>query len=218
MKTKREAAGSALIILGVLSLAVCIWLVSGNIRESRQARDSVTRRLGAVKEYIAGVREDPAANEAEEEGFFSSEPEKEMPVAEIGGDQYIGILSLPTLGLEMAVTSECSLYTLRETVGRYSGSVRTGDLVIAGHNYSTGFSQLRQLSLGDQLTFTEMDGQVHSYTVQELEILEPDSVDQMINSDWELSLYTCTYTGRQRLTVRCSEEGSHYSEQGEHIR
>ncbi|MBQ8124090.1 MAG: hypothetical protein IJ170_12440 [Ruminococcus sp.] len=50
MKTKREAAGSALIFLGVLSLAVCIWPVSGNIRESRQARDSVTRRLGAVKE------------------------------------------------------------------------------------------------------------------------------------------------------------------------
>ena len=30
-------------------------------------------------------------------------------------------------------------------------------------------------------------------------------VDGMLSGGWDLSLYTCTYGGRARLTVRCDE-------------
>lgn len=41
--------------------------------------------------------------------------------------------------------------------------------------------------------------------VEEIEILNADDIKRMIESDWELSLYTCTYNGKQRVTIRCRE-------------
>lgn len=195
-----------MITAGILCIAVCAGLVSGNLRENRQAAESSGRRLSAVREHISENMQSENENTDEITPLPYTAEEKEMPVEEVGGEDYIGILSIPALELEMPVTSECSLYTLRDTIGRYYGSVRTGDLVIAGHNYQSGFGRLRQLTPGDILTFTEMDGEQHSYTVGELEILEPGDVEDMIQSSYELSLYTCTYTGRQRFTVRCKED------------
>lgn len=220
MKTKREKAGFVLIALGVFCIGAAMGVFTGQYMDSRRAGKSVQKRLGYVREYIekvqsgeesvvipgSGQNADAAVSEdGQPVPMYSVDPETAMPLAVINGDTYIGILSLPSLGLEMPVTSICTLDSLRYTVGRYYGSARTGDLVIAGHNYQSGFGKLRQLSIGQQISFTEMDGTLHTYTVQELEVVDPESIPYMIQGDWALSLYTCTYSGKQRFTVRCSE-------------
>ena len=89
---------------------------------------------------------------------------------------------------------------------RYYGSADEGNLVIAGHNYRHGFGELNSLSEGDEVMLTETDGNIRHYVVKEREVLKEDDVKGMNESGWELSLYTCTYSGRERLTIRCREE------------
>ena len=48
-----------------------------------------------------------------------------------------------------------------------------------------------------------MDGEVFTYHVGEIEMLKPDQVTDMVQSSWDLTLYTCNYTASQRFTVRC---------------
>ena len=48
-----------------------------------------------------------------------------------------------------------------------------------------------------------MDGETYSYTVAESEALEPRQVEDMVASGYDLSLFTCNYTGSYRYTVRC---------------
>lgn len=48
-----------------------------------------------------------------------------------------------------------------------------------------------------------MDGNSYEYVVDLIEVLQAEDIDGMVNSPWELSLYTCTYDGQSRLTVRC---------------
>ena len=52
-----------------------------------------------------------------------------------------------------------------------------------------------------------MDGNVFSYEVTLLEILQPNEADEMESGDWDLTLFTCTVGGKSRVTVRCKRIG-----------
>ena len=116
---------------------------------------------------------------------------------------YIGYLSIPALGLELPVMSEWDYNRLNIAPCRYSGSTKTDDLVIAAHNFAQHFGGLSGLTGGEQVIFVDMDNVVSTYTVVAVEILAPTAVEEMTNGEYDLSLYTCTYGGRSRVTVRC---------------
>jgi sortase A len=82
---------------------------------------------------------------------------------------------------------------------RYSGTVYQDDLVISGHNYKTHFGRLNRISIGDRITFTDIDGNVFEFEVAEVEVLEATAIEDMISSDWQLTLFTCTYDGTTQV-------------------
>ena len=56
----------------------------------------------------------------------------------------------------------------------------------------------------DNIIFTDVDGYTYIYEVLEIEILNPKEVSKMINNDFDLTLYTCTSDGLNRITIRCN--------------
>ena len=87
---------------------------------------------------------------------------------------------------------------------RYSGSAQGDDLIIAGHNYKSHFAPLNQVAVGDTATFWDAAGTAHRYRVQEIVRLDGSAVTDMTAGEWDLTLFTCTYGGKQRLTLRLS--------------
>lgn len=130
--------------------------------------------------------------------------EEEMTTTVIDGYEYIGYLSIPSLDLELPVMSSWSYSNLRISPCRYSGSLLTDDLVICAHNYARHFGKIKNLSVGDEVCFTDMDGNEILYEVAEVTTLAPTAVEEMTNSGYDLTLYTCTYGGKSRVTVRCN--------------
>ena len=63
----------------------------------------------------------------------------------------------------------------------------------------------KNLSQGDPVTFTDIDGNVFCYQVSEIEILSPYSIQEMTSGDWDLTLFTCTIGGQTRVAVRCEQ-------------
>lgn len=124
-------------------------------------------------------------------------------MVEIDGYGYVGYLTIPALGLELPVMAEWDYARLRLAPCRYSGSTKTGDLVIAAHNYARHFGSLQTLLAGDEVRFTDMDGVVTVYEVAAVEILQPTAVEEMTAGEYDLTLFTCTYGGQSRVTVRC---------------
>ena len=137
-----------------------------------------------------------------------AEPEMEMPVETIDGVDYVGVLRIPTLALELPVISQWSYPLLKIAPCRYSGSAYQNNLVLCAHNYASHFGNLKNLHIGDAVTFTDMDGNLFTYQVAELETLPPQATEEMENGDWDLSLFTCTVGGQSRVTVRCTAEQS----------
>ena len=127
----------------------------------------------------------------------------DMPTQEIDGQNYIGTLQIEALELSLPVISEWSYSRLQIAPCRYAGSVYMDNMVIAAHNYTSHFGRLKELSQGDAVTFTDIDGNIFRYRVTEIETLQPYSVKEMTSGDWDLTLFTCTIGGRTRVTVRC---------------
>ena len=172
-------------------------------QELPEVQEDVPDMTESLEEAEApGGAEEPAEEKVDVSAL--SEPKKKMTVEEIAGYGYVGILTIPSLGLDLPIMDECTDSNLTLAPCRYHGSLQEDNLVIAGHNYRHHFGNLSSLAVGDSMTFTAMDGSVYTYEVGAVEVLASTAVDEMNNSEWELSLYTCTYRGSERITVRCA--------------
>ena len=123
-----------------------------------------------------------------------------------GNDRFCGKLTVDALGLTLPVHSEWDYARLKTAPCRYVGTARAGNMVIAAHNYDSHFGRLRRLTVGDAVTFKDVDGTVYRYTVKEVVTLDGTAVEDMRAGEWDLTLFTCTKSGKQRVTVRCEQE------------
>lgn len=198
MKRTRKK-GTLLMTLGLLLIAAALFLTGYNIWDGKRAGKSTDRILKEMSDTVNG---NPVE---EEEPDYVKNPGMEMPTVQIDGRWYIGILSIPAVQMELPVMSEWSYPGLRIAPCRYSGSVYSGHMVIAAHNYSTHFGLLKKVSIGDEVRFTDTEGHVFSYQVAGMETLMPTAVEDMDVESWPLTLFTCTLGGKSRFTVRCNQ-------------
>lgn len=131
-------------------------------------------------------------------------PEKEMPTVMIDGQAYIGVLEIPKISLQLPIHAQCSDALLRCAPCCYAGTAYQNGFVIAGHNYSSHFGALLQLTSGDSVYFTDTGGNAFSYRVAGFETLKPLQTEEMTNSGYALTLFTCTYGGASRISIRCN--------------
>ena len=204
----RRTAGVVCMVLGGALLLGAAGLLSENRREESRASEEsaqVMVRLRQEMEQAAlpeETRTEPEQSPGAEETPLPDPAGREMPTLEIDGQTYIGYLELPTLGLSLPVMSEWSYPKLRIAPCRYWGSAYDDSLVILAHNYDRHFGRLQELAIGDPVQFIDADGVIYQYTVEKQEILEKPDVEKMVDSGYDLTLFTGTYGGRHRVTMR----------------
>ena len=194
--------GVAVIAVGAVLILSALLLLIYNRYEDAHAGQEAESLLASVEAAIS-AQEMAAPNKPESTEALSPPLDPEMPVVTLGGYEYVGYVEIPTLGLKLPVMAEWDYTRLQIAPCRQFGSSRTDDLVIAAHNYDTHFGKLRELSEGETVLFTDMEGIVSTYCVEKLETLSPDAVDAVLNSGYDLVLYTCTKGGRTRVIVFC---------------
>lgn len=125
---------------------------------------------------------------------------------EISGEIYVGVLSIPDLGLELPIQEELTYANMKNTPCVYSGSVIFGDLIIGAHNYSSHFGNIYQLKTGSKIYFTDISGVVTEYLVVDSEIVYETEVEYLENhGEWDLTLFTCNVDNTERIIIRCIE-------------
>jgi sortase A len=215
MKRNYRRIGTALMICSALMLLLAGLMAVYNIREDRQAAQQSAEILQQLTQTVTATAEPETAEEVteteEEEPsdnssvpLYVSHPDMEMPTIDIDGNAYIGWLDIPALSLSLPVMSQWSYPNLKISPCRYTGSAYQNNLVIAAHNYQSHFGTIKNLTQGDEVRFTDVDGNVFYYQVSEIEQLSPIAVKAMEESDYPLTLFTCTIGGKYRVAVRCS--------------
>ena len=188
------------ITIGLLLIAAALFLVSYNLYDELRAEQAARQ---AVNKLDASTNQEPlASDERTVIPDYVLSPNMEMPVETINGIDFIGVLRIPTLELELPVISEWNYPNLKTAPCRYSGSAYLNNLILCGHNYASHFGRLKTLSEGDIATFTDIDGNVFIYKMVERETLNPTDIEGMESGNWDLTLFTCTVGGQSRVTIR----------------
>lgn len=197
-----KRADIVIIAVGAVLILSALLLLIYNRCEDVRAGQEAESLLASV-EAVISAQEMATPNKPESTEALSPPLDPEMPVVTLDGYEYVGYVEIPTLGLKLPVMAEWDYTRLRIAPCRQFGSSRTDNLVIAAHNYDTHFGKLKELSKGDTVIFTDMEGIVSTYCIEKLETLSPDAVDTVLNSGYDLVLYTCTKGGKTRVTVFC---------------
>lgn len=207
----RNKKGNFLIVTGLLLMAAALCLAAYNVWDSARAGEQAQKALGQLLPAIAEpvplpgpIAEGEDPDEVEYPDYIV-DPHMQMPVLTVDGIDYIGTLNIPALEIELPVISEWSYPALKIAPCRYAGSAYLDDLCVCAHNYDDHFGRIQNLAIGDTVIFTDVDGNAFSYRVGEITVLHPTATEEMVESEWDLSLFTCTLGGRTRVTVRCEK-------------
>lgn len=193
----RRKIAVTLMITGFVLILSAAALLFYNYSENKKAEEQSQQLINNLKDYIS----------QHESNFVPDAFEKEMTIVDIDGYGYIGYLYIPDLEVDLPVMADWDYTRLKISPCRYYGSTYTDNLVIAAHNYSSHFGYIGNLQKGAYVMFTDMDSNVTTYQVTSVELLNPTDVDKVKDTGDDLILYTCTYGGAQRITVRCEIAG-----------
>lgn len=127
----------------------------------------------------------------------------------------IGVVEIPKLKITYPIiySEKANAQTIEDllkiSVVKYWGPEPNtqGNLCIVGHNYHNKrfFSKVSTLKKGDSIYITDTNNKTVEYKVYDNYIVEPDDLkctSQLTNGATDVTLITCTMTGKQRTIIK----------------
>ena len=207
----KQKIGKLCMALGARLILASVGLLAYNKWDADRADKASQQVLGELEDTLTKtIEEKTKADEVVLQPEL--DPTQPMTEVELEGWNYIGYLSIPSIGLNLPVMSEWSYAGLKVAPGRYSGSTYADNMVVCAHNYAKHFSPIKWLAEGAEVYFTDMDGMRWSYEVSVVETIQPTQIEKMTektedSENWDLTLFTCTTGGSARCAVRCVRTG-----------
>jgi sortase A len=202
MKRKTKRRSMFITYVGILTVLGSVTVYGLDFYEDYQIYSNNLRTNQILRKYIEEHEVQTVNYYEEDDDSYEYAP----GLLEIDGEFYLGILNISALGLELPVNNEWSDEKLNVSPCRFYGDFNSS-LVICAHNYKFHFGNIPSLSAGDRITITDAKGNEHAYVVELIEIIAATDVYSMINTQYDLTLFTCTPDGgKSRITVRCMRE------------
>ena len=196
MKSK---AGIFLMLAGGAAIIFSLIIIAVNIRIDSQGKKNSENVLNILESEISSYSEDE-----NNITYTDGNGLKKSKTISVDNNYYSGIIDIPEIGIKLPVMSEWNYDNLNISPCLFYNDEKNNRKIIAGHNYSSHFGKLKQLKQGDYIIFTNAENKRVIYKVLQTEILGSTDTDKMLGGDdWNLTLFTCSLSGYERVTVRC---------------
>lgn len=193
---KNKSSGKPLIAVGIILIILALALVLFNVNRDVQSGKISDLTVNELEEQI------PDRSDFADKKDNSRKGKKTIS---LNGDKYLGIIYIPSIGVKLPVLNDYTYESLAKAPCRYAGSVEDDDIVIAGHNYSNFFGGLSRLNSGDEVVLKLCDGSAYRYEVNQSQLIGGQNSWEMFDDSdgWDLTIFTCDWSGWSRVTVRC---------------
>jgi sortase A len=227
----RSKTGIFLMVLGTMLIAAALSLAVYNYHEDKVAGEAAESVMSDLEKAIAENAKQQAQEASQNVRGLTGQSQSSSDTTEhvivnkdslvsvsedknnershsslyVGSHYYVGIITIPELGIRLPVIDSYEGDNLSYAPCLYSGYVDT-QMIICAHNYNTHFGRIKELESGSVVIFTDIYGNDYRYNVMDIEIVPGDDSNKMEAGEWDLSLFTCTFDGSDRVTVRCCHE------------
>lgn len=156
-------------------------------------------QLAVLESKIGSILQAPE----EDSGPYS---DINMNAACIKGRSYMGIIRFPDIGFSFPVLNRSSGEYFDSGPVLSSGSAKLNDLVISFEGHGLLFNDIKALSAGNSITFTDVDGNVSYYSINKIQRPDAQYSDKLSPEGWDLTFvfhspgetdclaFRCTYT------------------------
>lgn len=193
MNQGKKRFGLLLILFGCLLVAAAVAVTVGGIFGRKQNAE----HNGEVLAFLESILPEKSVGFREEKGDPS------MPVIEFEENDYVGILEVPRFSVSLPIAANWSKSLVRSVPCRFTGSVFDGTLILGGTGEEGQFDFIPSLDIGDGITFTDLKGEVFSFSVKKVLHASDASLKTLTDPDYPLTLFAKDPSSGSTLVVRC---------------
>ena len=177
--------GIALLMIGVLLLIGWQW----NIHSSIQKSETYVKTLcNLIPEPQGAVQEERRDNT--------------MSVLSIDGLDFVGIIEMPSYESALPVGAEWG--SLANYPCRFGGSIYDGTLQIGATSQKGQYDFYREISVGDTVIFTDMEGNQYTYAVTNLHYGKHADQTALNREESAMTLFIKNVYDFEYLIVSCN--------------
>ena len=178
-------AGSFLVILAVIVPFLWQW----SVRSSE-------RKMAYCAEMIHTLTPEPQSAIPEERS------DNTMSVLSIDGTDYVGILEIPRYGSTLPVCADWGEVTKHPCC--LKGSIYDGTMQVGGTSQKGQYDFYREISAGDLVYFTDMEGNRYSYAVTDICYEKHADQAALQSQEAALTLFIKNVFGFEYIVVFCN--------------
>ena len=131
----------------------------------------------------------------------------EMPVLQIDGEDFSGLIEIPTFGVTLPIYHNWDSGKVTAYPCRFWGTIYDGSLVVGGADQQGQFDFLDQIELGCMIKVTDMTGAEFTYTVMRVDRSKTAEADVLMDAEADLTLFARDTYSLDYLMVRCVSGG-----------
>ena len=177
-------AGVSLLIIGLLALFFWQWNIHSSIQKSKTYANTLQTLIPEPQGAIPEERRDNS-----------------MSVLSIDGADFVGIIEMPRYESALPVGADWG--TLTKYPCRFGGSIYDGTMQIGATSQKGQFDFYREISVGDTVIFTDVEGNRYTYTVTNLQYESHADQTTLNREESALTLFIKNVYAFEYLIVFC---------------
>jgi len=177
-------AGIGLFVAAVITMILWQW----EIRSSEKKANTYVQTLRSLIPEPQGAVPEERSDNA-------------MPVLSVDNTDFVGILEMPRYGSALPVGADWGNIT--QYLCCFSGSVYDGTMQIGGTSQKGQFDFYREISVGDALYFTDMEGNRFAYEVTDVRYEKHADQSALQRRDADLKLFVKNVYAFEYIIIFC---------------
>lgn len=137
-------------------------------------------------------------------GFPGDYSDPVMPVLQVEGKDYVGLLNIPAYGLSVPIVNEWSSFHVFSCPARFYGSVYDNTMIIGGNDQTGQFDFFDRMNPGDHIKITDMLGTEFAYAIDRIDRAKSADYEHLASGGYPLTLFVRSAYSAEYILVRCS--------------
>jgi len=126
-----------------------------------------------------------------------------MPIRQIGGEDYVCLLEVPSMGITLPVSERWRFDTLLVHPARFWGSVYDGSCILGGSSRKGQFDFCARLEMDDEIRITDMQGACFTFRIARIDRSKSVAFDVLADEKYPLTLFVRDQYDFGYILVRC---------------